>query len=113
MPNQDNLTADTNDAAYRIVPILNNRLKEAATTAGWPAYIVDAIYVNYDGATLYVDVPPSFEGDVDDLEYGSPYGLPNAVIGPFISRSEDVIKEVLMDKTVEEVTDLLMEVFIG
>jgi hypothetical protein len=113
MQNQDNLTADTNDAAYRALPLLNSRLKEAATTAGWPAHIIEAISVNYDGATLYIDVPPSYQDEVDNLEYGAPYGLPNAVIGPFISRSEDIIKDVLTGKAVEEITELLTEVFVG
>jgi hypothetical protein len=113
MQNQDNLTADTNDAAYLAVPLLNSQLKAAATTAGWPAHIIEAISVNYDGSTLYVDVPPSYQDEVDDLEYGTPYGLPNAVVGPFISRSEDTIKDILMDKAVGEVTALLAEVFVG
>jgi hypothetical protein len=113
MQNQDNLTADTNDAAYRVLPTLNTKLKAAAATAGWPAHIIEAISVNYDGKTIYVDVLPSYQNEVDDLEYGTPYGLPNSVIGPFISRSEDTINDVLMDKTVEEFTELLSEVFIG
>jgi hypothetical protein len=113
MPNQDSLTADTNDAAYRILPILNSQFKEAATTAGWPSHIVDAISINYDGTAIYVDVPPTYQDEVDDLEYGTPYGLPTSVIGPFISRSEDLIKNVLLDKAVDEVTALLAEVLIG
>jgi len=113
MQNQDNLSADSNDVAYRVLPILNSRFKESATTAGWPAHIIEAISVNYDGAVVYVDVPASYQDEVDDLEYGTPYGLPNPVIGPFISRSEDILKDALMDKTVEEVTALLQEVFFG
>ena len=113
MQNQDNLSADSNDVAYRVLPILNSRFKESATTAGWPAYIIEAISVNYDGAVVYVDVPALYQDEVDDLEYGTPYGLPNPVIGPFISRSEDILKDALMDKTVEEVTALLQEVFFG
>jgi len=113
MQNPDNTNANTNDAAYRIVPILNERLKTAASDAGWPIHIVESLSVDYDGEVVYVRVPPAYEEEVDNLEYGTPYGLPNAVIGPFIARSENVIKEVLLSIALDEMTTLLAEVFVG
>ena len=61
MPNQDNVTAYSNDAAYRIVPILNDRLRTAASDAGWPVNVVEALSVDYDGDVVFVRVPPQYE----------------------------------------------------
>lgn len=113
MSNQNSLDAETNDAAYSIVPILNNRLMTAASDAGWPKDAIEALSVDYDGETVYVRVSPDYQDKVDDLEYGTPFGLPNPVIGPFISRSDNIIKEILLNKTANEMTALLSEVLLG
>ena len=111
MPNQNN--AEENDVAYILVPILNSRLEEVARSASWPEDVIKALSVDYDGDSVYVNVAPDYQTKVDDLEMGTRSTVPNAVISPFIARSSDIVNEVLLSKTVDEMASLLSEVFLG
>ena len=100
-----NLQFAASDAAQLLQPLLETKLKEAASTAGWPENIVRALTVDFDGSNLLVKYPDELASDIDDLEYGKPYGLPNPVIRPFIYDSENYVKEVLVSRTLDLILD--------
>lgn len=81
-------------------------LRTEAASAGWPDYIVDSIFVDFDGSSLFINYPDQLSDEIDDLEYGKPYGLPNPVIRPFTSRSESIITQVLANVTLDEVIEM-------
>lgn len=93
------------DAAHFLQPILQDNLTELATTAGWPANIVAALVVDFDGSSLSVKYPDELANEIDDLEYGKPFGVPNSVIRPFVYDSEPYIKEVLVCRTLDLILD--------
>jgi hypothetical protein len=76
-------------------PMLEEKLKETAQTAGWPPNIVNAISIDFNGDDLLVKYPEELSDEIDDLEYGKPYSVPKAAIRPFIYSSEAYIKDVL------------------
>lgn len=98
------------DAAHFLKPILQSNLTSDATTAGWPANIVSALVVDFDGSNLSVKYPDELANQIDDLEYGKPFGLPNPVLRPFVYRSETYIEDVIVSRTLDLVLDM-KEVF--
>ena len=93
------------DAAYFLKPLLQDNLSEAATTAGWPESIVKSLTVDFNGETLLVKYPDELASEIDDLEYGKPYGVPNPVIRSFVYNSEPYIREVLVCRTLDLILD--------
>lgn len=94
------------DAAQYLQPILQSNLRKRAEDSGWPENIISSLSVDFDGERLLVKYPSSLSNEIDDLEYGKPYGLPNPVIRPFKYRSEDVIQEVLLKRTLDLILDV-------
>ena len=94
------------DAAQYLQPILQNNLRKMAEDSGWPVNIVSSLSVDFDGERLSVRYPDSMSNEVDDLEYGKPYGLPNPVIRPFKYRSEGVIQSALLERTLDLILDV-------
>ena len=93
------------DAAHFLKPILQDNLIEAATTAGWPEHIVRSLTVDFNGESLLVKYPEELVQEIDDLEYGKPFGLPNPVIRSFVYNSEPYIREVLVCRTLDLILD--------
>lgn len=93
------------DAAHFLQPILQDNLISAATAAGWPTNIVSSLTVDFNGESLLVKYPDELASDIDDLEYGKPFGLPNPVIRPFVYNSEPYIREVLVCRTLDLILD--------
>jgi hypothetical protein len=93
----DNIVSD---AAYYITPPLTERLKKMAAESGWPAQIADALFISFDGSNLAVDQPPALKDAVDDLEYGKGSTLPNSVIRSLKYRSDDIVRDVYLDRSV-------------
>jgi hypothetical protein len=93
------------DAAHFLKPVLQDNLIDTATTAGWPANIIASLTVDFDGENLSVKYPEELSSEIDDLEYGKPFGLPNPVIRPFVYGSEPYIREVLVCRTLDLILD--------
>jgi len=106
MYSQDrNLQFAASDAAQVLQPILQDNLQEHARAAGWPERIVGSLIVTFDGSSLLVKYPDELSSEIDDLEYGKPYGLPNPVIRPFVYNSEAYIGDVLVSRTLDLILD--------
>lgn len=103
--NSRDLQFAATDAAHFLQPILQKNLQEDAATAGWPANIVQSLTVDFDGSNLSVKYPDELADQIDDLEYGKPFGLPNAVIRPFVYSSEPYIRDVLVTRTLDLILD--------
>lgn len=93
------------DAAHFLTPILQEKLRELAETSGWPTNVVNALVVDFDGNNLSIKYPDEMSDEIDDLEYGKPFGLPNSVIRSFVYNSEPYIKEVLVSRTLDLILD--------
>jgi len=93
------------DAAHFLKPMLQENLQELAETAGWPENVVKSLSIDFDGNSLSVKYPDEMSEEIDDLEYGKTFGLPNSVIRPFIYRSDSYIKEVLVSRTLDLILD--------
>ena len=89
------------DAAARVIPILNDELKEALTDGDWPAELSGKITIDYSNGTLYLDYPPEIEEQIHDLEYGSIGTPPRPVLRSFLYRSSKAFKYVLENDTVD------------
>ena len=90
-------------AVKELLPTLTDQLRTLAKTSQWPGRVINNLSVeSTDDFTLYVDYPEEMSTEVEDLEYGSPGQIPNAVIRPFILRSEPTIAKVLEKKTVTD-----------
>lgn len=100
-----NLQAATSEAANTLQPMLEDRLKGLAKAASWPEKVISALTVDFDGSNLIIKYPDNMAEEIDDLEYGKPYGLPNPVFYPFITRNQDLIQDVLALNTL----DFIME----
>jgi hypothetical protein len=93
------------DAAQFLKPVLQDKLNEDAKAAGWPENIVNSLTVDFNGDSLLVKYPDELASEIDDLEYGKPYGVPNPVIRSFIYGSEPYIREVLVCRTLDLILD--------
>jgi hypothetical protein len=93
------------DAAQILQPLLEENLQEAARTADWPENIVNSLTVDFDGDNLLIKYPDELAGEIDDLEYGKPYGLPKPALRSFIYSSEAYIKDVLALRTLDLILD--------
>ena len=106
MYSQDrNLQFAASDAAQILQPLLADKLQEDARAAAWPERIVSALTVTFDGNNLLVKYPDELASEIDDLEYGKPYGLPNPVLRPFAYSSESYIADVLVSRTLDLILD--------
>jgi hypothetical protein len=93
------------DAARLLQPILEKNLQDAAAASDWPENIVKSLTVSFDGSNLLVNYPDELAAEIDDLEYGKPYGLPQPVIRPFIYDSESYVTEVLVGRALDLILD--------
>jgi len=79
-----------------LVPLLTEELHSIANASGWPKDIVVALGVEVDEFyNLEVTYPPELKSQIEDLEYGAEFGLPNAAIRPFLLRSSSTIERVV------------------
>lgn len=100
------LTYVANDAAYTAIPLLENLLTNLATESEWPEHLIKAMSVQYDGENLILSYPPELAEEINDLEYGTLNKLPNAVIRPFLSRSSDIIQNVLVTNSFDDIMEI-------
>ena len=104
MSQNDNVDILASDAAYALIPILEQNLRLAADAGGWPDEIIKELSVKFDEGSLSVAWPENLEQTIQDLEYGSK-GNSQPVLRGFIYRTDSHIKSVLANQTV----DLLMQ----
>lgn len=104
MSQNDNVDILASDAAYALIPILEQNLRLAADAGGWPDEIIKELSVKFDEGSLSVAWPENLEQTIQDLEYGSK-GNSQPVLRGFIYRADSHIKSVLANQTV----DLLMQ----
>lgn len=93
------LDAATSDAAYYLMPLLNEELKNTASAAGWPKELVAGLFIDFDGSDLTVSYPEAMAQQIEDLEYGTGSNLPNSVIRSFSYRIDDIIRSVFENQT--------------
>ena len=106
LPKESELQFAASDAAHTLRPQLEEQLQYAAETAGWPERIVLGLSVDFDGTSLIVNYPDEIATDVENLEYGAEFKLPNPVIRPFIARSGGYIKDVLATVTLDDLIEM-------
>jgi hypothetical protein len=100
-----NAQAAASDAALILQPLLQENLQKAAEAAAWPAKIVSALVVDFDGSDLLIKYPDELASEIEDLEYGKPFGVPNSVFRPFMYDSESYIADVLVGRTLDLILD--------
>lgn len=98
------------DVAMKTIPVLNSRLKAFALAAGWPESIVNSMSIEFEGGEIFINYPEALSDEIDDLEYGKPFTLPNPVIRPFIERNSSLVADVMAGTTVDRILEL-QEVF--
>jgi len=108
---EDNLDEAAAILAQKVIPDLTEQLQDSATTAGWPEEVINSLSIRFDGENLRVHYPEKLANQIEDLEYGKIFGLPNPAIRPFISRSknyiESVTAEAFLDDFAEQLEGLL------
>jgi len=104
MSQNNNVDILASDAAYALIPVLEQNLRLAADAGGWPDDIIKELSVKFDEGALSVAWPENLEQTIQDLEYGSK-GNSQPVLRGFIYRADSHIKSVLANQTV----DLLMQ----
>ena len=105
MSQNDNVDILASDAAYALIPILEENLRLAADAGGWSDEIISKLSVEYKDGALSITYPDELEQQIQDLEYGSEGIPPRPVIRSFIYRADPYIKSVLANQTI----DLLMQ----
>jgi hypothetical protein len=100
-----NIETAASDAAFNLIPQLESLLAVAADAAGWPDDVIAQLSVSYDDGKLALVYPESIAQQVDDLEYGAEGQPPRALIRNFTRRSDEAIRKVLANNTL----DLLLE----
>lgn len=82
-------------AADKLIPPLTNLLHSLAQASGWPEDLANSLSLSLsNGYELSVEYPDELVHQIENLEYGSFQGLPNAVIRPFIFRAPAYIKQI-------------------
>lgn len=104
--------AELVDIAEETSDILSNpltqELRSFAAGAGWPDYIVQSLTVEADGnGQLVINYPEALSLDIENLEYGDINSLPNAVIRPFIYRSQSDVSMAIEKYAVGELMETL------
>ena len=100
-----NVEIASSDAAFNLIPQLESALATMADASGWPDDVITQLTISYDDGKLNITYPESIAKQVDDLEYGVDGQPPRALIRSFTYRSEEAIKRVLANNTL----DLLLE----
>lgn len=103
--NDSNIETAASDAAYYLIPQLEYQFASLAELNGWPDSITTQMSISYENGVLSITYPDSIKEQVDNLEYGSEGQPPRALIRNFTHRSEDAIRKVLANNTL----DLLLE----
>lgn len=94
----DNINTFAKKAIDGLLDPLTLQLRSLAESSGWPANIINSIsVVADDNYNLHVDKPDELKAEIDDLEYGAEFGLPNAVIRPFLLRASASVEAALED----------------
>lgn len=81
-------------------------LKQEAQIAGWPSGISAALSIDEVDGSLEITYPDSIKAQVEDLEYGTHGGAPNAILRPFISKHGADFDFILDEATVEVTSEL-------
>ena len=98
-----NVDRASKKVAKDLITPLTEQLHSIASASGWPEYIISSLNVDLDEHfNLHINYPESLKNEIDNLEYGAEFGLPNAVIRPFISRAPDLIEKALEKLTVSD-----------
>lgn len=108
----NDFNAVVSDAAFYLSKDLEPKIKDAATKAGWPKDVVEALSIKFDGDNIYLDYPPQLSNVIDDLTYGTGVTPPNPVVLPFKYRSTDAVKQIFEERAVVNLFEL-EEVFGG
>jgi hypothetical protein len=106
LPAAAELNYAANDAAHIVTPALEQALYELAASSNWPEYVIKALSVQYDGENLILTYPPELTEEIDNLEYGTLNKMPNAVIRPFLSRSDAIIEHTLSSKILDDLMEM-------
>lgn len=90
------ITQAANKAAVELIPKLTILLNSLADSSGWPKGLTSKMSIEV-GADyeVYVSYPSEYATEIEDLEYGTSGGIPNAVIRPFKARAHNLIEPVL------------------
>jgi len=93
------------DAAYYLIPELEDKLKFEAEASGWPTEIASQLSLGYVEGSLVIQYPDELEDTVFGLEYGVIGQPPKSVLRSFSYRADAYVKEMLANETF----DLLMQ----
>jgi len=100
-PRSANVETYSKIAANKLVPSLTSLLHSLAQASEWPIEIINLLSVSVDDSyNVHVDYPQEAAEEIENLEYGTFGGIPNAVIRPFVSRAQSSLKPVLEEITV-------------
>lgn len=98
---ESKIDAISNAAVKELLPTLTDQLRNLASASSWPQNVINNISVeSTEDFTLYVYCPEEMVTEVENLEYGTPGQIPNAVIRPFFLRAEPTVAAVLSEKTI-------------
>lgn len=106
LPAATELSYAVADAVNQIIPELEKSLYALASASGWPENVIRSLSIQFDGEDIIVTFPPEMEEEVNDLEYGTLNNLPNAVIRPFILRSDAIVESVLSSTTIDDLIEM-------
>ena len=94
--------------SFELVRPLDSLLQSLAIKSGWPEDIVFKLNVIVDSdETIRVHYPDDIKQEVEDLENGRPGETPNAAIRPFLLRAPELIQNILEEKALAPLIDLM------
>lgn len=82
-------------AADTLSEPLTLELRSMANAAGWPAYLISVLMVDYEDGDLVINYPEDVKEQIENLEYGDINSLPTPVLRPFSYRIKTDIDSVL------------------
>jgi hypothetical protein len=100
------ITALSEELAEYLKPKLETLFTKLAVSSGWPSNIIEAVTVviNPD-LSLTLEYPDTLKDQIENLEYGAIGEIPNAVIRPFMLRSQAYVEAAIKDKTLGALLD--------
>lgn len=88
----------TRNIASRSVGMLTERLRDMATSAGWPVQVVKAISVRQTKSDIEIHVASGYETQVNEWEYGTTERAPTGVIRNFTARVPKLIEQIVVSE---------------
>ena len=103
----DELENMTREVASRSTSLLTTRLRDIASSAGWPAQAVQALHVISTGSDLDIQIDPKQQDLINNLEYGTERQPPKAVIRRFKSEIPNLLENTVRAVFSEKVGSLV------